>query len=167
MKRTLIIVISLLIGFMNMAQEKQTRRELRRIEQERVALQVDSILKSNNYTFTARSANPLGWSTIHISPNYTLSVDSGQLNCHLPYFGRAYRANLSSSQGGIILDTKLTDYSIISKKKETQINFKASDTNDSYRFTLKVSTSGNATLTINSNNRQGISYNGVISGKGR
>jgi hypothetical protein len=166
MKRTLIIIFTVLIGFGGMAQEQQTRKEKRKEKQQIIAQKVDSIVTSRNYTFTARSANPIAWQSIHLSSNYSLNIQNDSIKAHLPYYGRAYRADISSIRGGIVIDTLFDDYHIKKTKGNYKISFNATSTKDNYYFHLTITTSGYASLTINSNNRQSITYNGIIEGLG-
>jgi hypothetical protein len=82
----------------------------------------------------------------------------------MPYFGKASSnvAYSSSSEGGLKFEGKPEDYTIEKKKKNYQINANVKEPGDSYRITLVVDFSGNATLTIITNNRSPISYNGYI-----
>ncbi|MBX9808627.1 MAG: DUF4251 domain-containing protein, partial [Flavobacteriaceae bacterium] len=80
----------------------------------------------------------------------------------LPFFGRAYSGAGYGGDGGMKFEGKPTDYSIEKKKKNYVIKANVRGERDSYSIMLLVYFEGAATLSINSNNRSSISYDGDI-----
>jgi len=160
---TLAGLILLLSAFPQQVQRK-SRKEIRAQKEAVIAHKVDSLINTGDYTFIARSANPMGWTTIHLTSHYDLSLKNDSVNVHLPYYGRAYRVSFQWNEGGIQLNEPFEEYNVDLKKGIYTISFIAANQNDRYRFSLSVSRSGYATLSVNSNNRQVISYYGILDG---
>jgi hypothetical protein len=91
-----------------------------------------------------------------------MKVIDDSIVTYLPYFGRAYSAPVNLSQGGIQFTSTDFNYTIESKRKEWIIVIKPRESIDVRELTLRVFKNGSASLMVNSNNRQSISYNGVI-----
>ena len=96
------------------------------------------------------------------SDEYQVRVSGDSLVSDLPYFGRAYSAPLKS-EGGLHFTSTKFEYSVSDKKKGGwDILIRPKDNSDVREFSLTVSDNGFATLRALSNNRQPISYNGVV-----
>lgn len=168
MKRLILILAGLMLllsAFPQQAQRKN-RKEIRAAKEAVLTIKIDSLIDAHDYTFVARSANPMGWTTIHLTSRYDLSLKNDSVYVHLPYYGRAYRASFHWNEGGIQLNEPVEEYNVELKKGIYHISFIAANQNDRYRFRLSVSRSGYASLTVNSNNRQAISFNGILDGLG-
>ena len=141
------------------------------------------IINNQNYVFNATSALPMsnyeiskvlsrmpgggGGGLIQLTGSqYQLIVTKDSVESYLPYYGRAYTATIGANpdESGIKFKSKNFKYKADKKKKGSWIitmNFK--DTKDVQSMTLNVSENGYATLNVNSNNRQSISFNGYMS----
>lgn len=94
---------------------------------------------------------------------YQLKINKDSIEAYLPYYGRAYTASMNPDDSGIKFKSKNFGYKLDKKKKGGWvINIRPKDTKDISSLTLNVSESGYASLNVNSNNRQSISFNGVI-----
>ena len=169
MKRYLLLALLSVITLTLAAQEKEqkSKREIRAENNAKIAAKVDSLIEAKNFRFIARSANPMGWSSISLTSEYDLLINGDSVKVDLPYYGRAYRADYMATEGGIKLkNTVAEDFVIDQKKKQYQVNFKARSNDDLYQFRLSVSSSGYGTLSVTCNNRQSISFNGILDGLG-
>ena len=164
MKLYLIIALLTIVALTSAAQEKEqkSKRELRAERKTLIAEKVDSIIGERDLTFKARSASPIGWSTIQLTSDYDLKINGDSITVYLPYYGRAYRADYMSTEGGIKLNGLVEDYQLSRKNDQYEIRFNAKSKTDLYRFHLSVSPSGYASLSVISNNRQSIRFNGVL-----
>jgi hypothetical protein len=81
----------------------------------------------------------------------------------MPFFGRAYAGAGYGGDGGLKFKEKPGTFTIEKNKKEYTVTAVVKGDNDTYKISLSVGFEGNARLTINSNNRSSISYNGNIS----
>lgn len=162
MKRFLFILFGVFIIFLSNAQNRQTRKALRRIEKQHVAEKVDSVIESRNYIISINSADPMGWPSVQLTSDYSVEVSSDSVMVYLPYFGRAYQVDFLNDEGGIKLKEKLMSYIVDKKKDNHNIRFEAKTSSDKYKFRISVSSTGYGTITVSSNNRQVISYNGIL-----
>ena len=164
MKTYLIIALLALVTLTSAMQDKEqkSKRELRAERKANIAEKVDSMINGRELTFIARSANPVGWSTIQLTSEYDLKMNGDSVEVYLPFYGRAYQADYNSTEGGIKLEALAEDYQVIHKKGQYNIRFNAKAKNDLYRFHLTVSPTGYASLSVISNNRQSINFNGIL-----
>lgn len=126
---------------------------------------IKNLIESKNYVFTARSVQPTGGSIRHLTSEYDMRVMGDSIVTYLPYFGRAYSAPVNLSQGGIQFTSTDFNYTIESKRKEWEIVIKPREPIDVRELILRVFKNGSASLMVTSNNRQSISYNGIIEGR--
>ena len=95
---------------------------------------------------------------------YQLIVTKDSIEAYLPYYGRAYSATMNPDDSGTKFKSKDFKYKADKRKKGSwtiTMNFK--DAKDTQRMILNISENGYATLNVNNNNRQPISYNGYLS----
>lgn len=140
------------------------------------------IVGEKNYIFVATSAIPLNSTdinnvlskmngqasvgTINLSgDNYDLKITGDSIVSYLPFYGRAYSApyGANNSESGYKFTSKQFNYEAKGKKKGWNITIQTKDVRDNVRMTLSITESGYATLSVNSNNKQSITYNGYLS----
>ncbi|MDZ7612739.1 MAG: DUF4251 domain-containing protein [Flavobacteriaceae bacterium] len=81
----------------------------------------------------------------------------------LPYFGRAFSGVGYGNDSGLNFEGKPENYTTEQGKKNvTIIRAKVKGENDSFNLQLSVTPSGYATLNVLSNNRNSITYTGII-----
>lgn len=136
--------------------QAQTRQEKRVAE-------VKRLIESKDYVFLAESATPLSGSVIRLTSIYFLKINNDSLDSHLPYFGVAFRAPMGTSESPLSFVSSDFNYSIKeSKKGDYQIKISINKPDDPDLMILSVSSSGYATLTVNSKYRQSISFYGEL-----
>ncbi|WP_421942331.1 DUF4251 domain-containing protein [Pedobacter sp.] len=139
------------------------------------------IVKDKTYTFVANTAIPMsntdinkvlnmmpgaqGGGSINLTGSqYDVRITPDSVIAYLPYYGRAFNAPMNPSEGGIKFTSKDFTYKESKNKRGNytiQINTK--DTKqDNYNLTLSISTTGYASLTASSNNKQPIMFNGYL-----
>ncbi|MCF8363835.1 MAG: DUF4251 domain-containing protein [Prolixibacteraceae bacterium] len=166
-KYSLLVFILLAISFSAFAQQEQkTRKEIRQEKKEKIAARVDSMVTAKDYVFMARSAHPMSMPVVNLTSEYDLKVSGDSVFVYLPYYGRAYRVDYMSNEGGIKLDALHEEYSAKKDDDGYEISFEAEGDSDTYTFNLSVFESGYASLHVSSYNRQSISFNGIIKGLG-
>lgn len=140
---------------------RKAAREKSRIEKQQ---QIDSLIHSKVFVFSATRALPLGGNSIDLTTNpNSVKFHPDEIESYMPFFGRAYSAEYGGD-GGIKFKAKPTEFNIVTMKggKGFEINATVAVTRDYYKLTLHVSPEGSATLTINSNQKSAISYFGNI-----
>lgn len=121
-----------------------------------------TLLQNKTFTFKAQSAWPLQGTVIQLTSGYDMKVMQDSINTFLPYFGRAYSAGYSN-EGGINFVSKKFDYKLKEKQKGGwEVTIRPADTRDVTELTYSISANGYATLQVISNNRQAISFYGIV-----
>lgn len=152
------VVFSLTNALAQEKSKKQLKEEAKLEKQKQVQLLVDS----KEFVFVANRVIPQGGRTINLTTNYTLELHPDFIKCDLPFYGRAYSGVGYGGDGGMQFEGKPTDYTVEKNKKAYIIKVNVRGERDSYSMMLSVYFEGSAYLTINSNNRSGISYDGDI-----
>jgi hypothetical protein len=144
------------------AQEKTRRqiREARKIEKQK---QTEILVNSKEFVFVARNASPQGFRNIDLTtnPNY-IKFQPDFIKSEMPFFGTAYTGIAYRGDSGFHFEGKPLEYTFKKEKKAYQIKAVVKGQNDVYTMFLSIFFDGSASLSINSNNRSTISYNGEI-----
>ena len=140
-----------------------------------------NMIASKQFTFIATSATPMNTqdiskimgkmqggaqsSLINLSGDgYDVKITADSVVAYLPYYGRSYSAPMNPSDGGIKFTSKKFDYKTKKGKKGNwSVDLIIKDRNENYRLNFMISENGNGSLTINSNSKQSISYQGYLS----
>ena len=155
-----LIMVSVNIGF---AQETMTRKEKKAAKEADQIEKVKTLINANTWQFDASQMLPSSGKSKVLTTPYNIVVNDNQLDCYLPYFGVAYRAEYASSESPMSFKSEIDDYAVDNwKKRGWIITFKASNKQDRLNFILHVSETGSATLSVNSTDRQPVSYYGNI-----
>jgi len=135
------------------------------IAQDEKANIIQQAIDTKNYVFTAQTATPQRGRLRQLTSEYDLIVRPDTAVAFLPYFGRAYVAPIDPTEGGIKFTSSDFDYFVKKgKKNQWQINITPKDvsSSDVRELYLEVFDNGRASLRVNSNNRQSISFDGYV-----
>lgn len=125
--------------------------------------QIAQALADQTYQFNAQMVTPLGGRQRTLTGGYNLKVTKQVITAELPYFGKAYTAQIGSTDVGIKFSSKDFSYETIDGKKGSKdIHIKPKDFSDIQELILTVYPDGTAYLRVNSISRQAISYTGDI-----
>lgn len=126
--------------------------------------QIKQIIEGKHFKFTARSVTPLSGSSINLTSDYDLIVDSIHVEAWLPFYGRAYQTDYGSTEGGIKFKENAKVLEVKRNKKDDgyEIRIEVDTTNDSYKIFIRAGDGGYASMDILSNRKQSVSYYGVI-----
>ena len=131
--------------------------------QEKNETSAQQLIESKNFVFKAESVNPNRGRFRQLTSEYDLVVAVDTVVAFLPYFGRAYSAPISPSDGGIKFTSSDFEYKVEKRKKRGwDVFIKPKDVNDSQELYLTIFENNKATLRVNSVNRESISFNGYI-----
>ena len=151
-KQIFMLLLALLVGLPLSAQSKQEKKE-----QKKEA--VKKLIASENYKIDVRTAMPMRG---RLTSPYSLEIRNDSVISYLPYFGRAYSIPYGGGDG---LDFKapLKEYDMkMDKKGNAVIEFVARNPEDRYEFRAQVYTNGEASINVNMQNRQSISFQGEL-----
>ncbi len=140
---------------------RRARRERDKIVKEH---QIDSLINSKSFVFIASRALPQGGRSIDMTTNSnSIKFSPEMVSSYMPFFGRAYSIDYGGD-AGIKFEGKPKEFNISASKsgKGYEVKVKVEVPRDTYQLMLFVNPAGNATLTINCNQRSTISYYGDI-----
>jgi len=163
MKTAIPILLFLLsaFSFSASAQEK-TKKELKQERELKKQNEIKALIDSQNFVFEAQKATPQGGRLIQLDYNtYFLKFKTDNTTCDLPFFGRGYNVGYSTD-GGIKFEGKPENVRVESKKNNTILKATVRGASDVYDLTFSIFYNGSTTLSVSSNNRGPISYDGVV-----
>jgi len=161
MKKLVILILMMLVTASNTmyAQEKKSKKDLRQEQAEKVQKKVEA----QDYKFVAQRAFPMSMRSISLTPEFDLRVSNDAISAYLPYYGRVYSAPADPTEGGIKFESKDFDYRLEKAKKGGWVaHIIIKDAKRHINMVLQISTSGSASLSVNDDTRQTISFNGYI-----
>lgn len=140
--------------------------------------EVTALINSGNFTFMAERAHPTNLEVVNILNSmpgggasrafeldygYTIEMTAEELKVELPYYGRAFVADPSSNKNSYRFTSKdFTVAKAAGKKNRTVFTISPSDVTAVRTIYMEVFPSGKAHVSIDSNERQPISYSGYI-----
>ncbi len=124
---------------------------------------MQTLLQSKNYTFTAQYAQPLSGKQISLTTFYTVTIRHDSLICDLPYYGVAYIAPMDPSKNDLHFTSTHYDYNVQpAKRGRFVVTIKINDRTAVQQMYLSVSKKGFASLQVTPTNKQAISYYGKV-----
>lgn len=164
MKNLIVIVVLLFSVVALNAQEKtKTKKEKRAEKEARLVEQTKRLVEEKAWQFNAIQMLPSKGRSKSLTTSYSVVLKDGNVDSYLPYFGIAYSASYGGTDSPMIFKAPIEDYSISDGKKGGyNIKFKAKNKNDFVEYSFSISSNGSTTLSVNSINRQHISYYGDL-----
>lgn len=129
--------------------------------------QMEGVVNSRNFRFEARWAEPIGSRVSRIDltgRNSFMEMRGEDLQMELPYFGQRQVAQMGVGTQGVRFEGTATDVKTGRNEKNNHYNldFKTRNQSESLQCNLRVYSGMRAVLTINSNQRNSIRYEGPI-----
>lgn len=153
--------IYLLVAFV--AVSNVNAQETKKETDAAAAEELKSLVESKNYVFEAYSALPLKGDIQKLIDDFSLTITPKKVMSDLPYFGQIYQSSLVTTDGGIKFTSYDFEYSVQDRKNGGwDVRIKAKDIKYSPQMLLTILKTGATTLSVNSSDRQAISYNGEI-----
>lgn len=127
---------------------------------------VKDMVTAQNYVFKAQTAIPSSGQTRQLTTDFDMRISKDSIISYLPYFGRAYTAPVNPSEGPLNFTSTKFDYKVTERKKGGwEVIITPKDHQDTQQMALSIFENGSAALTVTSNNRQSIAFNGYITDK--
>lgn len=160
-KLLILLVLSCFFSFQLFAQEK-TKKELKAERELQKQKEIEALIDSKNFVFEAQKASPQGGRLLNLDYNtYFLKFNEEKTTCDLPFFGRAFNVAYGGD-GGIKFEGVPENIKIEKKKKSYNVKATVKGKDDVYTLYFNVFFDGGTSLSISSNNRASISYDGEI-----
>ena len=161
MKKWILPLLAVVLTVSSCGVLSSETREERALREAREAKMVDQNLQSANFRIEIDRMYPVRGSSQHVT-NYSVTVKDGVLNSHLPYIGQAWRVPYG---GGHALNFKadIGSYNVVRTRDdgyEVRIYVKTDE--DQHVYTLTVFNNGRASLDVQSQNRERISFSGMM-----
>lgn len=142
---------------------------------------VNALINSQEFTFYAQRANPTNYDVINVmnsmpnstssrilnlnSGDYTIEVNKNTVDVVLPYFGRLFSPSYGNTDNnGYRFTSK--DFAIDksqNKKGTWTLKIQPKDVNTVQEINIEIFKNGKAFVSIKSNDRQPITYDGYVS----
>ena len=123
---------------------------------------VMKLIESENYKIDVNTAMPMRGRSIPLTSSYSLTIRNDSVISYLPYYGRAYSIPYGGGDG-LNFKAILKEYNVeMDKKGNAVIKFVARNPEDRYEFRAKVFPNGSASIDVNMQNRQSISFQGEL-----
>lgn len=157
----ILVLMIIFVNFQSFGQVKNSK-DLKAEKKLQKQKEVEALIDSKNFIFSAKRVSPLGYRNIDLDYNtYFINFTPDRINCDLPYFGRAYSVNYGTD-GGVKFEGKPENSLTEKKKKLYTITMEVRGKNDFYKLFVSIYFNGSATVMITSNNRAPISYDGEV-----
>lgn len=157
-----LIVIAVLFCFNLVIGQEKSKKELKAEQKLNKQKEIETLVQSKAFIFEANFVQPLGGKQTNIQgEGYEVKYSPEEIVSFLPYFGRAFNIGYGGDSG-LNFTGKPEEYTIEKNKKYVLIKTSTKGENDTFLYSLYAYFDGNASLTVNSNQRQTISYTGSI-----
>jgi hypothetical protein len=161
--RVSILACLILINMTSAFSQEKSKKELKEEEKLQKQKQIEELINTKNFVFVGRWALPMGAKQVDLStnPNY-IKFNPDLMDGYMPFFGTATTGIGFGSDNTIKFKDKPESFNIVKNKKNFQIDAKVKGETDVYRISLSVTFEGSSSMSIISNNRSTISYQGEI-----
>lgn len=133
------------------------------VEIEKAPNSIETLLNSKNFEFIANTMIPMSGGTKNlVGSNYSITFTPEMIVSNMPFYGRAYSGMALNRDKGMRFKGKPESFIITNTEKGFDINAEVNGENDTYFISITAGNSGFATLSISSNDRGTISYQGEI-----
>jgi hypothetical protein len=161
-KNLVLILLGLFVSFTISAQSKKEQKKENALQEYQ---EMKALIESGEFDFQADWATTTQGRRINLNsnPNF-LKFSKDSLDIYLPYFGASSSGGVAlTSDGGIVYSGPKSKFklSFNDKKQKISIDFAASDKNDTFEFNMSIFRGGNTLITVNSNYRTTIKYDGL------
>lgn len=150
------------ISFARLEAQEKTKKQLKEEKKLEKQNQIALLVASKEFVFNVQRVVPQGGRTFNPTTLYSVEFKPELINSHLPYIGRGFGGIGYGGDEGMIFEGKPSVYTVEKTKKGYQVKAEVQGKNDTFSMMLTVYFDGNGYLTINSNNRSPISYDGDI-----
>ena len=161
MKKWILSLLAAVVTVSSCGVLSSETKEEKAAREAREAQMVIDNLSSGNFTIDIDRMYPIRGTSQYVT-NYSVKVKDGVLYSHLPYIGQAWRVPYGGGHA-LNFDAPVGTYNVFQTRNdgfEVRIYVKTDE--DQHIYLLTVFTNGRASLEVQSQNRERISYTGLM-----
>ncbi len=167
--KNIFIILLIVFAVITANAQETTKKSKKELKAEKLSLQketVKKLIESKSFVFDARTAFSATMGNVIITYPYNVKVNEDSIYSFLPYYGRAYNVEYGSTESPMVFNLPIEELTIAKKtKKGYEVNLKVKKGMDYIDFYFDISETGLTTLTVNSSNREAITYFGDLTAK--
>ncbi|MBT8287895.1 MAG: DUF4251 domain-containing protein [Flavobacteriaceae bacterium] len=163
--KTLFVILLAMVISVSEAQTKKDKKEQKLEKKEQQYALAREVVANGNFTFNSQWMNTrAGKRMLMDAGRGYLTIQGDKTKAYLPYIGIVRVATMYAG-GGIEFDGEMRDYQVREndKRRTVTVEFKISSPEETYDVFVQFFKGLSAKVTVNSNKRESISYDGVIS----
>ena len=159
MKLTRWIVVALLLSVLAACATKQERAE--RLAQTRQSIM--EALANRQLRIEVRSMNTMRYGSKIVTSDFFLELRGDTLRSYLPYLGVAHQAPMGSPSEGLNFETVMKSYQQTNPKRDlARLEIEAKTKEDFFVYHIDVFYTGKAVISVRSQHRDPISFDGEV-----
>lgn len=129
-----------------------------------MASQIQNSIEAMTLNVEFNYVYPMRMPSHYLTTTYSIRLKGDSIMSYLPYFGRAYRSNIANNdRSPLSFNSTVTDMTIKrGKKKDYVLVFKTRNDSELLEYTLTIFPNRQASLTVNSSDRESINFGGDL-----
>lgn len=156
--------MAVLLSVLAACATKQERAE--RLTQTRIAIK--EAVANRQLRIDVRSMNTMRYGSKIVTPDFFLELRGDTLRSYLPYLGVAHQAPMTSPSEGLNFETVMKSYQQTNPKTDlARIDIEAKTKEDFFVYHIEVYYTGKAFISVQSQHRDPISFDGEVVEKER
>lgn len=159
---SLICTLVLVFSFTGSIAQEKTKKQLKEEKKLEKQNQTSLLVNSKEFVFEAKMMVPQGARSVVLTDYYAVEFHLDSIKSDLPFFGRGFSGIGYGGDSAMRFEGKPEKFSIEKTKKAYVVKTEVKTEQDYFSLLLSVNFDGSAYLSITSNNRSSISYNGDI-----
>ena len=158
------IVVAVLLSVLAACATKQERAE--RLAQTRMGIM--EALAKRQLRIEVRSMNTMRYGSRIVTPDFFLELRGDTLRSYLPYLGVAHQAPMASPSEGLNFETVMKSYHQSNPKPDlARLEIETKTKEDFFVYHIEVYYTGKAFISVQSQHRDPISFDGEVIEKER
>ena len=153
------LVVAVLLSVLAACATKQQRAE--RLDQTRIAIM--EALAKRQLRIEVRSMNTMRYGSRIVTRDFFLELRGDTLRSYLPYLGVAHQAPMASPSEGLNFETVMKSYHQSNPKPDlARLEIEAKTKEDFFVYHIEVYYTGKAFISVQSQHRDPISFDGEV-----
>jgi Domain of unknown function (DUF4251) len=121
-------------------------------------------IRNKHFIFHAQTVLPMRMATRNLTTDYEAKVSGDTLSSSLPYFGRAFKADIGAVNSPLDFTSTAFSYAVTPYKKNGWNVVISVKDKDDLKYSFTLFNNGSASLNVTSSSRDPISFHGYLTG---